>query len=183
MPGKKFYIGNYTLEAIAAPGHTPGQLCLWIAREGVMFTADHVLFDITPNIAMWPNMPDALGSYLDSLGKFKNFEVTLALPGHRETGDYYARIDALLAHHNHRIAETKQIVQSHPGLLAYEIAGLMTWKIKADTWDQFPLIQKWFAVGECLSHLDYLRQRGEIIRLTNGNVHRYLPASHPQKLS
>lgn len=171
--GDCFQVGRYNLEVIDAPGHTPGQVCLWIKQEGIMFTADHILFDITPNIAMWPSMPDALGSYLDGLRRFRQFNVKLALPGHRETGDYYRRIDELLAHHRHRVEETYQIVRKNPGMQAYEISGWMSWKIKAKNWEAFPLIQKWFAVGECLSHLDYLRGMGKILRKETNSVHRY----------
>ncbi|MFQ8841384.1 MAG: hypothetical protein ACLR8P_11160 [Clostridium fessum] len=30
----------------------------------------------------------------------------------------------------------------------------------AASWEEFPPSQKWFAVGECMAHLDYLRLRG-----------------------
>ncbi len=173
--GDVFELGGHRLEVIEAPGHTPGMVCLWMPQEQVMFTADHILFDITPNITMWPNMEDALGSYLESLRKFRQYPVKLALPGHRESGDYHARIDALLEHHDKRVAETLKIVADRPGMSTYEIAGFMTWKIKAKTWAEFPLIQKFFAVGECLSHLDYLRGLGKIVRREKGGYHSYDP--------
>lgn len=173
--GDVFELGGYCLRVIEAPGHTPGQLCLWIEEEGIMFTGDHILFDITPNITMWPNMEDALGSYLSSLRKFQNFPVKQALPGHREPGDYFARIEALLAHHDHRVSESLQVVQAQPGQTTYDIAGKMTWQIRAKNWDEFPLIQKWFAVGECLSHLDYLRGLGKVERREREGKHYYYP--------
>jgi hypothetical protein len=40
----------------------------------------------------------------------------------------------------------------------------MTWKISAKSWAEFPPGQKWFAIGEALSHLNYLRLRGKIRR-------------------
>lgn len=73
-------MGEYTLEVIAAPGHTPGQICLWMANQQVLFTADHVLFDITPNITMWPNLPNALGRYLESLTRIGTYPARLASP-------------------------------------------------------------------------------------------------------
>ncbi len=173
--GDTFDIGGHHLEVIEAPGHTPGMVCLWMEEEGVMFTADHILFDITPNITMWPNMDDALGSYLESLEKFKHFPVKRSLPGHREAGDYLGRIDELLRHHAHRVGESEKIVQENPGLTTYEIAGRMTWKITAKTWAQFPVIQKFFAVGEALSHLDYLIHQGKVERRVVEGFHRYYP--------
>ena len=37
----------------------------------------------------------------------------------------------------------------------------------------FPLAQKWFAVGECMAHLDYLRLRGLAARDWDGAVWHY----------
>ena len=161
--GDTVKVGDYVIRALMMPGHTPGNAMFYIESEQVMFTGDHILFDITPNIAAWPDMEDALGVYIDNLKRAKTFPVKLALPGHRGTGDYQRRIDEILAHHERRLAETKQIIEQTPGLTAYEIAGRMKWKIRANSWEDFPLQQKWFAVGECLSHLDYLLKR-KIIR-------------------
>lgn len=162
--GEKITVGAYTLTVVATPGHTPGQLCLWLEREGILFTADHVLFDITPNITMWPNLPNALGHYLESLEKLRAYPVRLALPGHRHTGDLEPRIQALFAHHRARVAETLAIVRQTPGLTTYQIASRMHWDLRAKSWDDFPLNQKWFATGEALAHLEYLMERGEVRR-------------------
>ena len=151
--GDRLTVGEYTLEVIAAPGHTPGQICLWMANQQVLFTADHVLFDITPNITMWPNLPNALGRYLESLTRIGTYPARLALPGHRHTADLAPRIQALLAHHRRRAAETLAIVRREGGLNAYQVASRMTWDIRADSWADFPLNQKWFATGEALAYL------------------------------
>ena len=165
--------GDYALRCILTPGHSPGHMCLWDERSGLMFSGDHVLFDITPNITAWLSVEDSLGDYLDSLRAIREYPVKTALPGHRKTGDFHARIGALLEHHDVRLAEVERITRAAPGSTAYEIAGEMRWKIRAANWDEFPAAQKIFAVGECLSHLDYLRLRGVIKRVKDGEVYRY----------
>lgn len=162
--GEVLTVGDYTLTVLATPGHTPGQLCLWLEQEGILFTADHVLFDITPNITMWPNLPNALGHYLESLKKVQAYPVQLALPGHRHTGDLNQRIQALFAHHRARVAETLDLVRQTPGLTAYEVASRMHWDLRAKSWAEFPLNQKWFATGEALAHLEYLMEGGAVRR-------------------
>lgn len=162
--GDRIKVGNYTLHTVLVPGHTPGNCMFWIEEEGVMFTGDHILFDITPNITEWDGMPDSLGCYIDSLRDVRNYPVKRALPGHRKEGDYRARIDEIIDHHERRLTDTVSVIEEHPGITGYEIAGLMRWKIKARNWDEFPATQKWFAVGECYSHLDYLVRRGRIRR-------------------
>ncbi len=162
--GDIFKVGDYELRIISVPGHTPGNTMLWDEKDKVMFTGDHILFDITPNITFFNKTENILGKYLDSLRLSDTFPVELALPGHRQTGDYHARIQSLLEHHSRRINEAYKVVCEHPGLMASEIAGKMTWKIRSSTWEDFPLVQKRFAVGEAISHLDYLRDEGKVRR-------------------
>lgn len=166
-------VGRFCLQVIAVPGHTPGQVCLWMEREGILFTADHVLFDITPNIAMWPNLENALGRYIESLNRVYSLPVKLALPGHRHSGDFHARVRQLLRHHENRVAETLSIVKRYPNCTAYEIAARMTWDIRAKSWSDFPLNQKWFAVGEAIAHLELLIQREQVARRAEIGYLRY----------
>ena len=155
-------VGDYHFQVILTPGHTPGNTMLWEAFEGIMFTGDNILFDITPNITFWDDMPDALGSYLDSLERSMTYPVRYAFPGHRKTGDYHERIKTLITHHEFRIAEALKVVREYPGKDASWIAGQMRWRIRASTWEDFPIVQKRFAVGEAIAHLDYLGRRGKI---------------------
>ena len=171
--GDEILVGDHMLKMILTPGHSPGNAMFWLEKEKIMFTGDHVLFDITPNIAAWGIMKDSLGEYLASLKKVRDYPVKLALPAHRESGDYRTRIDQLLIHHEARANETLQIVCDLPGLSAYEIASHMSWKIRAKSWEDFPLTQKWFAVGECLSHLDHLVLRGVLRRSQEDGFRRY----------
>ncbi len=162
--GSVIKVGGYKLQVISVPGHTPGNTMLYEKTHGLMFSGDHILFDITPNITFWNGVEDSLGSYLDSLKKADEFSVRMTFPGHRKTGDYHQRIRDLQIHHEKRVAETYQIVCDMPSRCATEIAGHMTWKIRASSWEDFPVVQKRFAVGECIAHLDYLLRRGKIKR-------------------
>lgn len=167
--------GEFRLKPLLMPGHTPGQMCFWLEEQGILLTGDHVLFDITPNITAWPAMEDALGSYLDSLNRVRPYEGALALPGHRGRGDLGQRIDQLLEHHQRRLEEAYGLVKAQPGQNAYQLAGQMTWKIRARNWAEFPPSQRWFAVGECLSHLEHLMALGLVERETDrdGNRHYF----------
>lgn len=156
-------LGNYILKAVATPGHTPGHMCLYEERSRILFSGDHVLFGITPNIASWMGVEDSLGNYMESLEKIRKYDVETTLSAHRSpTGDFYTRIDELISHHMVRIEEAFDVVKREPGLTPYEIAARMTWSIRAEGWWDFPLAQKWFAVSEATSHLDYLEIRGRI---------------------
>ncbi len=164
--GDILHYGGYELQCVLTPGHTPGHMCLYDRANKRMFLGDHVLFDITPNINYWLELDDPLGAYLDSLRKIMSYDVVHALPAHRTTGNVTMaeRAQALIDHHAQRLTETEQIIINNPGLSAYQIAGKMTWRIRAKNWDEFPPGQKWFAVGEAITHIDHLILCGRLRR-------------------
>jgi hypothetical protein len=82
---------------------------------------------------------------------------------------------SIIRHHKARLQEVNGIIRDCPGLTAYEIAGRMRWDIQCDSWADFPLIQKWFAVGEALAHIDYLLEAGDILREKSNGLHLYRP--------
>lgn len=168
--------GCYTLKAIHTPGHTPGHMCYEIKNTGAMLLGDTVLFDISPNIVSWVGVEDSLGDYLDSLEKLDRYDVTIPLPGHRHSGDYHVRIAELKAHHLRRIEECYETIKELKDAYLYEIAGHVHWKIRAKNWNEFPPIQRWFALGECMAHLDYLVIRGRIEEHTDINGIKYFTA-------
>lgn len=181
-PHERISYGTYKLESIPAPGHTPGNTMLWEANTGVMFTGDHVLFDVSPNITAYMDVDDSLGDYISSLESALQYPVRKALPGHRESGDYHARIEQLILHHEKRLNQVMQIVESSPGLCAYDITSRMRWKIRAKSWEDFPNAQKWFAMGECLAHLDHLLIKGALERRDEAGSVRYYPKPDDTRL-
>ena len=118
-------------------------------------------------------MEDSLGNYLDSLRKAKKYPVVFALPGHRKTGNYEERIEQLLLHHEKRLEEIIELLKEKPDMTLYELTGKMRWKIRANSWEEFPAAQKWFAVGECMAHVDHLEKFGKVSRYFEDGVWRY----------
>ena len=157
-------IGDVKLTAIHTPGHTPGHMCLAHLESSTLFAGDHILFDITSNIAVWQTfMKDALGEYLNSLNKIRALDIQLCLSAHRESAKpANGRIDEILAHHARRLDDIRGILSEHPDITAYQTASYMKWKMRGKNWAEFPPQQKWFAVGETISHLEYLRIRKEV---------------------
>lgn len=176
--GAELSYGGQTLRCVLTPGHTPGHMCLYAQERKWLFSGDHVLFHITPNICRWEGVQDSLGEYLRSLQMVRDLPVNLLLPAHRaETGNLAERVDELTAHHMRRIGDALQVVRREPELTAYQVAGRMAWSIRSRNWAEFPLTQKYFAVGEALSHLDYLEQRGDVIRTEKNGKFVYVAAA------
>lgn len=158
--GDRLRVGEVEMECIATPGHTPGHFCLYLEKSGILFSGDHILYDITPNNCAWQDVEDSLGDYIHSLQKIDRLPFSIALSAHRDNhSDPHRRIQEILQHHQRRLAEALDIVRRYPGISAYGVAGKMKWSIRAKNWEEFPVTQKWFAMGECLSHLDWLALR------------------------
>lgn len=168
--------GGRRLEVILTPGHTPGHACLYDRANKVMFLGDHVLFNITPNITTWPGFDDPLGHYVHSLMDISIYDVRVPLPAHRAVnGTMAERIGTIIEHHGVRIREMLDILSENPGLTPYDLSGKMSWRVrgKTNSWADFPLAQKWFAVGETAAHLEYLLKRSRVRREFDGRVWHY----------
>lgn len=160
--GDELRYGGYTLRVVGVPGHTPDQVTLYEPEHRLYFSGDHILGSITPNITRWPGVADSLGDYLRSLDKVREFDIAQTLPAHRALiPDTRARIDKLREHHAKRLDEVRHILADGPAN-AYAVASRMTWSLRAASWEDFPVPQKWFATGEALSHLDRLAALGEV---------------------
>lgn len=174
VDGDVVHLADEDFHIIHTPGHTMGICCLYLPNEEIFFTTDHILFDISPNIQVWPGMKDSLAQYLKSLDKVKDLPVKLALPGHRHNRtSIKERIDELKAHHAKRLEEIMTIVTERPNTTAFDIAQHMTWSMRGKKWPEFPPTQKWFAMGEALAHIEYLVSTGKLSRTERDGLRRY----------
>jgi len=171
--GDIFSIGDYRFRCIETPGHTPGHICLYESAKKFIIAGDHILGDITPNIQCWSDNTNPLKQYLASLDKVFDLEVELVLPGHRRLfRNYRERINELKDHHENRIDEVRQILVEGPKT-GFQLAAKMKWDIDCDSWEQFPVAQKWFATGEAIAHLRYLEAQNELVRETHSQLITY----------
>jgi len=164
--GDRIDVADYHFKCVTTPGHTLGHTCLYDPDKKILLAGDHVLIDITPNIQCWSDTANPLKDYLASLDKVQRLQIDLVLPGHRRLIDNpKARIGELKKHHAHRLDEVLTVLKKGP-MSAFQMAAHMTWDIDCESWDQFPVAQKWFALGEAIAHLRCLEQDGRIVRRT-----------------
>lgn len=168
------HVGRYNFKCISTPGHTMGHICLYEPNKKILVAGDHILIDITPNIQCWSDIQNPLKQYLASLEKVAGLEVDLILPGHRRLikKNQNDRIAELKQHHKHRLNEVLTILKRGP-LNAFQVASRMSWDLKVDSWDRFPVAQRWFATGEAISHLRYLEEAGKLFRNNGEEITLY----------
>ena len=152
-------IGDYSFRCISTPGHSPGHMCLYEPEQKILFSGDHILFDITPNITFWTETDNSLKEYLASLDKVYALDVGLVLPGHGKIWDNHRRrITELQQHHQARLNEILSALEEGEKT-AFQIAPYVSWDVGYSSWELLPPSQKWFAVGETVAHLRYLEQK------------------------
>jgi len=170
--GDVITVGDLSLVCVLTPGHTPGHMCLYDADRKVLFSGDHVLFDITPNISWMPGFEDPLSEYLKSLEKLLSLNVELVMPGHRGlSNDLRRRVQELKEHHKRRLEEALAALDRPK--TAWEVAPSISWDVKAKNLNELPVTQKWFIVGETIAHLEHLFNKGKIFKVEKEGVILY----------
>lgn len=173
--GDAIDVGRYRFRVVETPGHTPGHLSLYEPQSRILFSGDHVLFVISPSIALFPDGADGLQAYLDSLDKVRRLACRRLFVSHGEPrDDFEARIDWLAAHHLERLDETRAIVRENPGLAGEEVIRAIRWNVPFDTWEAISFVQRWCIVTEGLVILNHLVDRRAIRREPDeAGIHRY----------
>lgn len=160
-PGECVGVGRLNLRCLRLPGHTPGHTALVLPEEALAFSGDTLLLDRLPYVGVWKGHPRALEQYLESLECLRQAALRQVFPAHGAWGALPdQRIDDIARHYYLRLLELYQLVCDHPGLSAYELASRFFWRQKP--WGALSPKQRWFAMGETLSHLVYLRERNYV---------------------
>jgi len=155
-------LGGIELEVVHTPGHNPGHICLYIRREKIMFTGDHVLSSSTT--ALQPPWGD-MSQYIASLRKLLDYDIELMLPSHGPpVTEPRQRVEQLI---RHRLEREEQVV----GLLRQ---GKDT--IKEMVGQMYPELTGFLravAKGQISAHLVKLEQEGRVSVSGNGSDTRY----------
>jgi glyoxylase-like metal-dependent hydrolase (beta-lactamase superfamily II) len=162
--GDAIRVGDYHFACIETPGHSPGHMCLYDDKKGLLISGDHILPEITSYIGALGMLrtDNPLSAYFASLEKTVPLDVALVLPGHRAPfKGHRERIRQLIAHHRQRLEDIVEILDRENRLNAWEVAARMRWDYNGP-WDSFPAKQKWFATSEALTHLVFLLGKGTV---------------------
>lgn len=111
--GEVLEFDRWRLRAVWTPGHTPGHMCMYEPNHRLMFTGDHVLPYISPNVSLHADQEGSspLSDFRASLKKVASFDTRCALPAHEFTiPDLKARCDVLLHHHDERLTEVREAI-------------------------------------------------------------------------
>ncbi|MEX2373067.1 MAG: MBL fold metallo-hydrolase, partial [Dehalococcoidia bacterium] len=159
---------GWRLQAVWTPGHTPGHMCMYEPNHRLMFTGDHVLPYITPNVSLHADQEGSspLSDFRESLKKVAAFDTACALPAHEFTiADLRDRCEILLHHHDERLDEVRDAIGDAPAS-ARAISQRVMWN--TGPFDDFNIFMKRSALGETLAHLRYLEDAGRVRSVEDG---------------
>lgn len=146
------------LELILTPGHSPGHLALYSEPHRTLFSGDHVLQTITPNIGWLPER-DALGEFFDSMERVVPLDLVQLLPGHGHP----------FSGHREWVTETRQHHEERCDVITASLGrgACSAHDLVSAVWTR-PLapFHHRFAVFEVLAHLEYLRRLGRVFEET-----------------
>ncbi|MGD9723209.1 MAG: MBL fold metallo-hydrolase [Pirellulales bacterium] len=158
------------LRFIHTPGHCPGQVC--IALGNVLFSADHVLPEITPHQAPESIMPyTGLGHYLESLDKIgRTGGFDLALGGHgAPIREVYKRITEIRQSHERKLEKVLTIIREAP-------EPPTTNDISQKLYTHVEGFHILLALEEVAAHVEFLYQHG---KLTIANLEEFKREENP----
>ena len=68
----------------------------------------------------------------------------------------------MIEHHNERLQEILDAMSDDETYTVRDISAVLTWRIKANNWEEFPKSQKIFAAGETMAHLEHLEHTARV---------------------
>lgn len=169
LEGTGELVPNSGLWALWTPGHTPGHLCVHDQRRRLLFSGDHVLPAITPNVSLFPGDPgNPLERFLESQRGLKTLDVQTVHPAHQHSFSHLGqRVDVIIDHHRKRMNEMLAQVKDAPKT-SWQIASSITWHTAP--WEQLDPRTRQTALWETMAHLKYLVSEGELMRQESGSA-------------
>ncbi|TME21286.1 MAG: MBL fold metallo-hydrolase [Chloroflexi bacterium] len=151
-------IDETELEVVWTPGHSPGHCCFYWPARRVLFSGDHLLPKISPNIGLHPQSgADPLDDYLASLARIRGLEIDQVLPAHGDPfGDHRERIEVIMRHHDERKAALVNLARDG-AKSGWQLAGGLFRGVMERN-----VFQQRLALQETLAHCQSLAVEGRL---------------------
>ena len=150
--GERLSGPDWTIEAVATPGHTSNHLCYSLAQSGALFTGDHVMAWSTSVVSP----PDGdMAAYMASLQKLYDRADTVYYPAHGPAVTKPQQlVRGMLGHRRSREAQIVRLLETKP----QAIPDMVTAMYKG-------LDPRLFGAAgrSVLAHLIDLRNRGKVL--------------------
>jgi glyoxylase-like metal-dependent hydrolase (beta-lactamase superfamily II) len=150
-------LGSSELLVVWTPGHSPGHCCFYWPDRRILFSGDHLLPKISPNIGLHPQSgADPLDDYIQSLQRIQRLAIDTVLPAHGDPfQDHGNRIGTIIQHHEDRKRALLELANAPKS--GWELAGLLFQGIRDRN-----VFQQRLALQETLAHCQSLAMDGRL---------------------
>lgn len=163
--GEKIPVGDYEATVISTPGHSKGSICLYLEKEGILFSGDHILGHITPNAFVMLesdfDIPWRMSQveFYDSLKKIESLAPRIVYPAHGKPITDLPQTAAMYRE-QFSLRQQKILTILRKGeFTVYKIARSLFPEI---TGRRLPL-EIFLAVSEVFTHLQVLEKDGVVV--------------------
>ncbi len=113
---------DWTIEAVATPGHTSNHLCYALVESGALFTGDHVMAWSTSVVSP----PDGdMSAYMASLAKLYEREDTVFYPAHGPAVEKPKQlVRGMLGHRRQRESQILRLLSEGPQTIPDMVAAM-----------------------------------------------------------
>lgn len=160
--GEHLTLGGVEFRGVWVPGHAIGHMVFFVDAQRVMFSADHLLPDISPVPLL--NFPDptkrgktrSLLEFFESVRKVENENIQVALPSHgAPILDHRELIASYRLHYQHRRLKVERFLKEEGPLTPFQLAGKMFGEVRANR-------IMYLTMSEAIGHLEILEAGGEV---------------------
>jgi glyoxylase-like metal-dependent hydrolase (beta-lactamase superfamily II) len=158
------------LEVHFRPGHSPTDTVFYDPDSRRLLAADHLLAHISSNPLVTPapgstERPQALVTYLESLGRTRAMDVAEVLPGHGEPiADHRTLIDQRFELHRRRADKIHGLIEER-SRTAHDLAQAL--------WGNVAVTQAFLTLSEIIGHTDILVNEGKVREVEEDGVVRF----------
>jgi glyoxylase-like metal-dependent hydrolase (beta-lactamase superfamily II) len=161
------------LRIIWTPGHAEDHICIYDEDTRIMFTGDHVISGVTPQIGLTyiAQLENPLKIYQLSLQELLNYDIELSFPGHNKPiENTHKRVLEILKHHKSREQWILKTLDNKK-LTAFEIGS----KVFGD--NQPTLGHHIISYTETIAHFRSLKLSGKVDELLKEGIYHYAKPS------
>jgi len=179
--GDRIKIGEYNLEVIDVPGHTPGHIAYYEPARKFIFSGDMLLPTIATNAAFHVQLLDnPLKLYLDSLAALKVLDIDLVLPGHEYVfSEPRKRIDELIRDQEKKTGVIRRMFDDGEDKTAFDVSQLLARSTRTghSRWPKMLGWERRFAVLQSVAHLEFLEYNGELSLEKRNGINFFHPVA------
>ncbi|MEW6527225.1 MAG: MBL fold metallo-hydrolase [Spirochaetota bacterium] len=168
--------GNYNAKLILTPGHSKGAMCLYIEKEGFLFSGDHIVPGVKPIIlaGFEPNtsfpVAQSHNIFHTSLKKIEKLSPKYIFPAHGEP--FQEKLNRLIVKYQKVYQLRKKRMYNlllHNDYTVYGLARQVFKNLKGINL----VLDLYLSLSETYTHLESMCEEGDVIKYNFDNTYYY----------